>query len=176
MSYVVFDTETTGFHPESGDRIVEIAAVRVVNGKITDETFDSLINPHRLMPAEAGAVNGITNEMLQSAPEAQDVIPKFLDFVGSSILVAHNAEFDMNFLEHEMRRLDLDSSHLSTAVCTVELARKKLPQLSRHNLDALTAHFGIAVERRHRALDDVIATADVFMRLHEEQAVEMTLF
>lgn len=172
MAYIIFDTETTGFSPHMGDRIIEIAAVRVVNGEITD-TFDQLINPNRPLSAEAARVNGITEDMVRDAPDASIVIPQFLEFVGSDTLVAHNAEFDMTFLSAEMERLGMDVSRYHPAVCTVELARKELPQLERHNLDSLIQHFGLNVDRRHRALDDVIATAHVFMRLHQE---EPTLF
>ena len=172
MAYVIFDTETTGLSPHMGDRIIEIAAVRVVNGRVTD-TFDELINPNRPLSPEAARVNGITEAMVKDAPTASVVIPQFLEFVGSDTLVAHNAEFDMAFLAAEMRRLGLDPAGLSPALCTVELARKELPDLERHSLEHLIQHFEISVERRHRALDDVLATAQVFLRLHQE---EPTLF
>lgn len=172
MAYIIFDTETTGFSPHMGDRIIEIAAVRVVNGEITD-TFDQLINPNRPLSPDAARINGITEDMVRDAPEASVVIPQFLEFVGSDTLVAHNAEFDMTFLTAEMERLGLDASRYNPAVCTVELARKELPELPRHNLQALIEHFGINSERRHRALDDVLATAQVFIKLHQE---EPTLF
>lgn len=172
MAYVIFDTETTGLSPELGDRIVEIAGVRVINGEITDETFSSLINPRRLISSGAARVNGITNEMLAGAPDSSEVIPKFLDFVGSDTLVAHNAEFDIAFLRKEMDLLGLDRQ-LSAHLCTLEMARAEFTHLDRHNLDALIADLGIKVENRHRALDDVIATAEVFLKMHKE---EPTLF
>ncbi len=173
MAYVIFDTETTGFTPQTGDRIIEIAAVRVHNGVVTEETFDELINPHRPIPMDSFKVHGISNEMLVGAADAAEVIPRFLDFVGQDTLVAHNAEFDMAFLHHEMSLLHLDISQLPNTICTVRMSRKELPDLPRHNLDALTKHFGINVERRHRALDDVIATAEIFLKIHKE---EPTLF
>ncbi|MDP3976082.1 MAG: 3'-5' exonuclease [bacterium] len=168
MAYVIFDTETTGLSPQTGDRMIEIAAVRVFNGQITKEIFQSFINPQRPLSAGASRVNGITADMLVGAPPAAEVIPKFLQFVGQDTLVAHNAEFDLDFLEAEMRLLGLDPAQLPGNICTVELARAKLPELERHNLDALIQHFGIQFERRHRALDDVLATAKVFVQLHEE--------
>ena len=168
MAYIIFDTETTGLNPKMGDRIVEIAAVKVVNGRISNETFDSLINPHRLIDHGAARVNRITNEMLRNAPESSEVIPKFLDFVGSDTLVAHNAGFDLAFLANEMMLLGLNTDSLPKSLCTLELAKKKLPDLARFNLNALIQHFGISTERRHRALDDVLATAEVFCNLHEE--------
>jgi DNA polymerase III epsilon subunit len=173
MAYVIFDTETTGFTPQTGDRIIEIAAVRVHNGVITEETFDELINPHRPIPMASFRVHGISNEMLVGAPEASEVIPRFLNFVGQDTLVAHNAEFDMAFLHHEMQLLGLDPAILPSNICTVKMARKELPDLPRHNLDALTKHFGINVEQRHRALGDVVATAELFLKIHQE---EPTLF
>lgn len=172
MAYIVFDTETTGLSPEMGDRIVEIAAVRVRNGEIVDQ-FQSLINPGRPVSPEAARINGITQEMLVDAPSSSIVIPQFLEFIGSDTLVAHNAEFDMAFLRREMQLLSLDTSRMPSSICTVELARKELPELDRHNLDRLIQHFGINVDQRHRALDDVLATAQVFLHLHQE---EPTLF
>jgi len=173
MAYVIFDTETTGLSPRMGDRIVEIAGIRVVNGHITDETFSSLINPHRLMSAGAQRVNRISNDQLLSAPEASEVIPQFLDFVGSDTLVAHNAEFDLSFLRYEMDLIGMDPERLPHCICTLELARGELAHLTRHNLDALIHHFGLETDRRHRALDDVRATAQIFVELHQE---EPTLF
>ena len=155
-----------------GDRIIEIAAVRVVNGEVT-EHFDRLINPKRPLSPDAARVNGITEDMVRDAPSAAVVIPEFLEFIGSDTLVAHNAEFDMAFLDAEMRRLGLDPAALAPALCTVEMARRELPDLERHSLEYLIQHFQIKVDRRHRALDDVLATAQVFLQLHQE---EPTLF
>lgn len=173
MAYVIFDTETTGFTPQTGDRIIEIAAIRVHNGVVTEESFDELINPHRPIPMESFRVHGISNDMLVDAADASEVIPRFLEFVGQDTLVAHNAEFDMAFLHHEMKLLGLDPAQLPSSLCTVQLARRELPELPRHNLDALTKHFGISIDRRHRALDDVLATAEIFLQIHQE---EPTLF
>lgn len=173
MAYIIFDTETTGLHPEHGDKIIEIAAVRVVNSVITNEVFDSLINPHRLIPSEAAQIHGITNEMLQQAEDSSIVIPKFLQFVRSDVLVAHNAKFDIDFLKTEMEALKLDITKLPPVICTLEQTKLKLPSLGKYSLESLISHFGIPVERRHRALDDVKATAEVFLRIHEE---EPTLF
>lgn len=173
MAYVIFDTETTGLSPQLGDRIVEIAAVRVINGEVDEKSFQSLINPHRLISPEAARVNGIRQDMIDQAPDASIVIPDFLNFVGSDILVAHNAEFDMNFLKHEMGLLGMDSLRLPNYMCTLEMARQNFPELHRHNLDVLINHFGISIENRHRALDDVLATVQVFLQMHQE---EPTLF
>jgi len=173
MAYVIFDTETTGLNPLLGDRIVEIAAVKVINGEVLEPSFHSLMNPGRMISPEAAKVNGITQEMLQDAPTASVVIPQFLEFVGSDILVAHNAEFDMTFLKNEMELLGMDSSRLPTYMCTLTMAREKLPHLDRHNLDVLMQHFGVSIENRHRALDDVLATVKIFLEMHQE---EPTLF
>jgi len=172
MAYIIFDTETTGLSPQLGDRIVEIAAVRVMNGEVIDQ-FHSLINPGRPISPEAAKINGITQEMLVDAPLAAVVVPDFLKFVGSDILVAHNAEFDMAFLKREMELLGMDPSRLPNHMCTLEMARQNFPELQRHNLDVLIQHFGIRIENRHRALDDVLATVQVFLQMHQE---EPTLF
>ncbi len=173
MAYVIFDTETTGLYPETGDRIIEIAAVRVINGVVTNDVFNSFINPHRLIPTDAKKIHGIINEQLEKAPEAEEVIPKFLQFVGSDILVAHNASFDMAFLKEEMKRLGLNPQKLPSHRCTLLQVQKEMPELKSHTLGALTEHFGIRFDRRHRALDDVKALAQVFLKIHEE---EPTLF
>lgn len=174
MAYVIFDTETTGLHPEHNDRILEIAAVRVHNGHITDEIFHSLINPKRAIQAEAGHINKITPAMLEKAPSAETVIPAFLKFVGEDTLVAHHAAFDQGFLRAEMKRIGLDHSKLPPFICTQELAKKRNPELGSFiSLDQLMKKFNIHADRRHRALDDVKATAEVFLRIHEE---EPTLF
>jgi DNA polymerase III epsilon subunit len=173
MAYIIFDTETTGLSPQLGDRIVEIAAVRVINGEIAEEKFQSLLNPGRTISPEAARINGITQEMVDGAPKSSIVIPQFLQFVGSDILVAHNAEFDMAFLRREMELIGMDPSRLPNYMCTLEMARQNFPELKRHNLDVLIQHFGIHIENRHRALDDVIATVQVFLQMHQE---EPTLF
>ena len=173
MAYVIFDTETTGLHPEHGDRIIEIAALRVMNGVVTNDVFNSFINPHRLIPTDAKKIHGIANEQLEKAPEAAEVIPKFLQFIGSDILVAHNASFDMAFLKEEMKRLGLDSEKIPIHRCTLIQVQKEMPELKSHTLAAMTEHFGISVDRRHRALDDVKALAQVFLKIHQE---EPTLF
>lgn len=167
MAFVIFDTETTGLNPLMGDRIIEIAAVRVINGEITDQTFESLINPHRIVPTESINIHGITNEMLVDAPEATEVIPAFLDFVGEDTLVAHNAEFDMGFLSNELHLLGRKDT-LPQSLCTVQLSKLKFPDLERYNLDTLAQHLNLTIERRHRALDDVVATAQLFTQVHEQ--------
>lgn len=173
MAYVIFDTETTGLYQEHGDRIIEIAGVRVRNGMITREYFDSMINPHRFMPEDSLRVHGIRLEDLQNSPPASEVIPKFLRFVGNDTLVAHNAEFDIAFLKSEMTRLFLDIKKLPIYLCTLELSKKRFPKLGEYNLDRLIEFLKIKTDRRHRALDDVKATAKLFLSVYHE---EPTLF
>lgn len=169
MAFVIFDTETTGLHPEHNDRILEIAAVRVRNGVITGDIFHSLINPKRAIQAEAGHINKVTPAMLETAPDAATVIPAFLKFVRGDTLVAHNARFDQGFLQAEMKRIGLDATTLPQFLCTQELAKKKFPELGSFiSLDQLIEKFGIHADRRHRALDDVKATAEVFLKIHDE--------
>ncbi|MDP2691188.1 MAG: 3'-5' exonuclease [bacterium] len=176
MAYVIFDTETTGLSPEHGHKLVEIGAVRVVNGRISQEkgdVFEALINPRRVIPDEVTLVHGITNEMVRNAQPNSVVLPQFLDFVGSDVLVAQNAEFDISFLRSELTSLGLSTAVLNSRLCTIELCKQKFPDLDRYNLNALCRFFGLTIERRHRALDDVLATAEIFLRVHDE---EPTLF
>lgn len=169
MAYVIFDTETTGLHPELGDRMIEIAAVRVMNGKIRDEVFHSLINPGRQVSFDALKVHGITQEMLDQAPGAAVVIPQFLIFLGSDVLVAHNAPFDMGFLKKELELLGIPLEKLPSSICTLKQVQKELPDLPHHNLDAIAQFFGIPVGQRHRALDDAKILAEVFIKIHREE-------
>ena len=165
LSYVVFDLETTGLSPSKGDRIVSIAGVRVVKGRVLRrEVFHSFVNPGRPISASATRVHGITDEAVMNAPVIEDVLPRFRRFVGESILVAHNAGFDMNFLTMEEGnagvRFDmpvLDTMLLSMAIHT---------DADGHGLDVAADRFGVEIPpgERHTALGDTLATAEVFVR------------
>lgn len=165
-SFTAFDVETTGLDARSGDRIVEIAAVRINGGIIDDANpFFSLVNPGREISWEAQRVNKITNEEITSAPTIELILPKFLEFAEGSILIAHNALFDMGFLEAE-KEMCWGYIDIPECLCTMQLSRAVFPHEFRHNLDIVGKRLGIAPpESRHRALPDVLLTAQVFLTL-----------
>ncbi|MFK7845369.1 MAG: DEDD exonuclease domain-containing protein, partial [Rhodothermales bacterium] len=156
--FVVVDTETTGVRPAT-ERIIEIAAVRVVEGEIT-ETYDQLINPDRIIPGRITQITGINSSMVYDQPTIDRVLPDFLEFLGDDIFVAHNLSFDLGFINAELSRLALPPLE-NTSLCTLRLARRLLRGLRSKGLTALAAFYGIRIEGRHRALGDAMATAEV---------------
>jgi DNA polymerase-3 subunit epsilon len=166
MREIVLDTETTGFDPFSGDRIVEIGAVELWNHLPTGVTFHEYINPERDMPEEAFAVHGLSEEFLRDKPVFSKVGQKFLDFVQDSKMVIHNASFDMKFLNAELGWLNLRQLPMDQAIDTLEIARKRFPG-SPASLDALCRRFGIDNSARtlHGALLDSEILADVYLEL-----------
>ncbi|WP_071795640.1 3'-5' exonuclease [Natronohydrobacter thiooxidans] len=165
LTYVVFDTETTGLMPSS-DEIVQIAAVRVVNGRrVQREVFDTLVDPQRPIPQSSTDVHGITQDMIRGAPTISQAGKRFHEFARGAVLVAHNAPFDMEFLRrHEA---DIGASFDHPVLDTVLLSAVVYGQLEQHSLDALTARLGITIpeEARHTAIGDTVATADAFLKL-----------
>jgi len=162
--YVVFDVETTGLFPQRGDRIVEIAAVRVKNWEVVD-TFESLINPGRDLPIEAQNINNITEDMVAGAPTADEVLPKMIDFTRGACLVGHNVKFDLNFLCYQLSLIGRKLKEETPAIDTLKMAKELLPHLTSFRL-AHVAHFlGEVIEETHRALPDVKLTASVMSRL-----------
>lgn len=166
--FTVFDVETTGLDPKHGHRILEIAGVRVENGIIRQESaFVQFVNPERDIPWEARQVNRIKDEDVLNAPTIDQVLPRFLDFAAGSILVAHNAPFDMGFLECE-KECCWGYVELPECLCTLKLSRNLFPQLFRHTLDALGTHLGLSVSGSlHRALPDVLLTAQALLTMLE---------
>ncbi len=158
--FVVFDIETTGLNP-TRDKITEIGAVRIRDGKITD-TFHSLINPGIPIPMEIVKLTGITDKMIKDAPSAEQVIPAFLNFVGDGVLVAHNAPFDLGFLQIETAELGLNIKN--EVVDTLALSRRLFPHLKTHRLSALATHLKVNVNRAHRAEDDALTTAKILIK------------
>ena len=158
--YVVFDIETTGFSPVK-NRIIEIGAVKVAGGEIVDR-FSTFVNPKAPIPFEIEKLTGIRDDMVMEAPEIEDVLPKFLDFCGEAVLVAHNANFDMSFIKENTRRLEIEKTF--TYVDTVGIARMLLPNQAKHTLDAVAKTLGISLENHHRAVDDAEATAQIFVK------------
>ncbi len=162
---IVLDTETTGLSPATGDRLVEIGCVELLNQLPTGRTFHQYLNPQRDMPEEAFRVHGLSADFLNDKPLFGDVASKFLDFIGTSTLVIHNAPFDMGFLNAELERAKRPAL-VNTVVDTVVLARQLLKG-ARVSLDALCKHYGIDNTRRtlHGALLDSEILAEVYLEL-----------
>ena len=157
--YVVFDIETTGFSPLS-DRIIEIGAVKVVNGTITDK-FSTFVNPDIPIPFRIEQLTSINDSMVLPAPKIDKVLPDFLKFCEGCALVAHNASFDVSFIAHNAEELGLPFD--PTVLDTVTLARVLLPQLNRYKLDTVAKALNVSLENHHRAVDDAGATAEIFV-------------
>lgn len=167
MREIVLDTETTGFDPETGDRIVEIGAVELFNHVPTGRTYHQYCNPERSMPNEAFEVHGLGDEFLADKPLFREVGQDFLDFIGEdSKLVIHNASFDMKFLNAELGWINLPRIAMERAIDTVAMARKKFPG-SPASLDALCRRFNIDNSARtlHGALLDSEILAEVYLEL-----------
>lgn len=164
----IFDVETTGLDPRFGHRIIEIAGVRLENGVIQrDSAFVTLVNPEREIPWDARQVNKINEQEVKNAPTIDLVLPRFLEFAQGSTLVAHNASFDMGFLEAE-KQFCWGYIDLPECLCTMTLARSLYPGDFRHSLDFLTQKFSLAMpQERHRALADVILTAQALQKMLE---------
>jgi DNA polymerase III subunit epsilon len=166
LTYVVFDSETTGLNPRQGDEIVQLAAVRIVNGRrVEGEVFDTLVNPGRAIPPGSTEVHGITDAMVADAPPVADVVRRFHKFAEGAVLIAHNAPFDMEFLRRVEGQLGVTFD--MPVLDTVLLSAVVYGQHEVHSLDALTHRLGIAIpeEDRHTAIGDTIATADAFLKL-----------
>lgn len=164
IEFVVFDVETTGLHPTEGDRIIEIAAVKVKNRKIIG-TFETFINPRREIPIEAQRINKITPEMIADAPTHDEVLPNMLEFIGGACLAGHNVKFDLDFLCYEMSLLGRKLQNTTPALDTLKLAKLFLPQISNFRLATLAQYFGILIEETHRALADVNLTVSLMYHL-----------
>ena len=159
----MFDIETTGFSAIS-DRIIEIGAVKVEHGVITDK-FSTFVNPGRPIPFKITELTSITDEMVMDYPGIEVILPQFLEFVGDAPLVAHNAGFDVGFIEQNCRYQDIEPHFVS--VDTVALARVLLPSLSKYKLDVVAKALDISLENHHRAVDDAGATAEIFVKFIE---------
>jgi DNA polymerase-3 subunit epsilon len=163
---IVLDTETTGLDPATGDRIVEIGAVELINHLPTGNYYHQYINPERDMPAEAFNVHGLSAEFLADYPVFSAVAQEFLEFIGDGILVIHNAQFDMKFINAELSWMNRDILPMERVIDSLALARKRHP-MGPNSLDALCRRYGIDNSRRekHGALLDSELLADVYIEL-----------
>jgi len=164
LSYTVFDTETTGLDPSGGDEIIQIGATRIVNGKLLkSECFDQLVDPQRAVTPASSLIHGLVPDMLRGKPTIREVLPAFHAFVSDTVLVAHNAAFDMRFLElkQQVAGVRFDQAVLDTLL----LAAVVHADHASHGLEEVAARLDIAVSRRHDALADALLTAEIFLRL-----------
>jgi DNA polymerase III subunit epsilon len=163
--HVVLDLETTGLSPRHGHRVIEIGAVAIENSAIVGE-FSTLIDAGIPIPPTVQAIHGITDEMLEGQPRPEEALPRFYDFIAGSVLIAHNAAFDIRFLRHEFARLKMTLPHRYH--CTLELSRRRLPRLMDHTLEAVYLHLfpdPAFLRQNHRALDDARMTAKIWLRM-----------
>jgi len=163
--HVALDIETTGLSPQRGHRIIEIGAVSIEKGCIKDE-FCSLVRIDRKIGLHAQRVHGITDKMLRDQPRLEDVLPKFHMFLRDSVVVAHNARFDMEFLRCEFERISLDLNN--RYICTLEMSRKLYTGLPNHKLETVYRHLigkNVAHIQMHRALDDARMAADIWLEM-----------
>ena len=167
---IVFDTETTGLESKGGDELIEIGAVPIIDGVVREDcAFQSLIDPDRPIPPDSTRVHGITDEMVRGQPRVDVVLPEFLRYCGPHPLVAQNASFDLGFLESACERLELPMP-TGEVHDTMLMSRQVFPGARRHSLDDICYRLDIEVGNRHRSIDDVLYTAQAFLKLRERIA------
>ncbi|HEX8379936.1 MAG TPA: DNA polymerase III subunit epsilon [Allosphingosinicella sp.] len=176
MREIVFDTETTGLSPLTGDRIVEIGCVELWNRVETGRTFHAYFNPERPMPSEAEAVHGLSDAFLADKPRFRDIARDLIEFLGDCPLVAHNASFDFGFLNHELNNCGHSLICLTRMVDTLQIARSKHPG-AKHSLDALCSRFGVdrSLRVKHGALIDAQLLAQCYVELTGGRQIGLTL-
>jgi DNA polymerase-3 subunit epsilon len=164
LSYTVFDTETTGLDPSAGDEILQIGAMRIVAGKLRrEEGFEQLVNPQRDIPSLGLAIHGIHPEMVADAPTIDAVLPTFHAYAQDTVLVAHNAAFDMRFLELKRERTGV--AFEQPVLDTLLLSAVVHPAQASHRLEAIAERLGVPILGRHTAMGDAMVTAEVFLKL-----------
>lgn len=164
--YVVLDFETTGAKCPPC-RVTEIGAYRIEKGNITDK-FHTLINPETEIPVFITQLTGISDAMVKNAPKFREVADDFLSFIGDAVLVAHNAPFDIRFLNHEIGKIYDGYKVANPHLCTVQLSRRLVPNIENHKLNTVAEHFQVNLENHHRASHDAHATAKIFVNLLEQ--------
>ena len=166
MRELVFDTETTGFEPNDGHRIVEVGCVELVDHFPTGKSLQFYLNPEREVPMESQRVHGLSNEFLADKPLFAAMADEFLEFIGDAPLIIHNASFDMKFVNAELARIGRAPLSMSRTIDTIEIAKRKLPGV-RYSLDELCKRFGVDISARtkHGALLDAELTAQVYLEL-----------
>jgi DNA polymerase III epsilon subunit family exonuclease len=168
--FVVFDLETTGAKAPPC-RITEIGAYRVRDGQVIEE-FQTLVNPEMPIPPFITGLTGISDAMVKDAPVFADVAHDFLSFIGDSVLVAHNSGFDMRFLNYEIGRIFEDYRIANPCLCTVQLSRRLLPDITNHKLKTVAEHYRIDLVNHHRASADAYATAHIFVNLLDQLSTD----
>ena len=163
--YVALDVETTGFSPKNGDRVIEIGAVAIENQSIIAK-FSSLIDVDKMIPWRVQQVHGITNEMLEGEPKPDEVWSEFYKFIAGSILIAHNAAFDIGFIRHEFALLSMSLNN--RFLCTLKMSRKRYPHLPNHKLETVSLYLlgkSCRQMQMHRALDDAKLAAMIWLEM-----------
>ncbi|HRF29230.1 MAG TPA: exonuclease domain-containing protein [Azonexus sp.] len=164
LTYTVFDTETTGLEPSNGDEIIQVGAARIVNGRLLrQETFDQLVDPEIPLKPEGIPIHGITEDMVRGQPNIDLVLPAFHEFCEDTVLIAHNAAFDMRFLQLKEERTGIRFTQ--PVLDTLLLSAVVHPNQESHKLDVILERLGITIGTRHNALEDALATGEVFLKL-----------
>jgi len=163
---IVLDTETTGFDPKTGDRLIEVGCIEIQDLLPTGRTFHRLVNPERLIPADAIRVHGITDDRVKTAPRFAEIVADLMEFIGEAPVIAHNAQFDRNFIDHECGRCGHPLLHETRWVDTLQLAQTRFPGMA-NSLDALCKRYKISLVDRalHGALIDARLLAEVYLEL-----------
>ncbi len=162
--FIIFDTETTGLSCNKGDEIISLGAVEICDGQITGSSFTHLVNPNRAIPPVASEITGISDEMVSDSPDVLTVLDRFLEFAGPTHLVAHNAHFDLSFINSKLRKY-CGQRLRNPTLDTYLLSHLLFPYRRSHSLDSLANHFGVPLEGRHTALGDSLITARIFLEM-----------